>query len=290
MKRIFFPTVFMIIFLFPGLLLAQKTVRLQGTVYDASTHKPAKYVNIGIFENGIGTVSNNSGTFWLTIPSDKLNDSLTFSRIGYQTKKFPIRQILKEESFFLSRKAIPLHEVKIASKKLKVKEKGNITRSRSIVLAPTIKGYLGTELGTLIRLPDKPVYIKDFNFHIIYNRPDSVKFRLNIYAFDKTVGKNLLNRNIYFTVPGKTLGNFKVKLSKYDIVAHGNVFVSIEDLAVYISKGPDPKKKNDWYLYDRLDLSATITGSKSFYRKVSMDKWQKTKLHFSPGFWLTVAY
>lgn len=289
MKKIFFSPGIVMLFLFPGTLLAQHALKLQGVVYDSLTHKPAKYVNIGILEKGIGTVSSDSGKFEFTIPSDKLHDSLTFSRIGYRTKKLPIAQIQKKEAFFLVRKAIPLHEVEIASKKLKVKEKGNVTHSKSIVLGLSNVLSLGKEVGTLIRLPDKPVYIEDFNFHIVTNNPDSVKFRLNIYSYDKMIGNNLLKRNIYFTVPGKKVGNFKVNLESYHIEVRGNIFVSVEMLKDYVSKGPDPNKKFDKYFYDRLNVSGTITGSKSFYRKVSLGEWEKTGL-FSPGFWLTVAY
>lgn len=289
MKKIFFSPGIIVLFLFPGALIAQHAFQLQGTVYDSLTHNPAKYVNIGIFEKGIGTVSSDSGRFQLKIPGDKLNDTLTFSRIGYRTRKIPLAQILKKKSFLLTRKAIPLHEVKIASKQLKVKEKGNVTHSRSIVLGISKVLSVGKEVGTLIRLPDKPVYIRDFNFHIVANNPDSVKFRLNIYSYDKKIGNNLLNRNIYFTVPGKKLGNFKVKLKKYHIEVRGNVFVSVEMLKDYVSHGPDPNKKFDKYFYDRVNISGTITGSKSFYRKVSLGKWEKISV-FSPGFWLTVAY
>lgn len=291
MNRFYFPLFAAIFLLFPGLLTAQDTIQLNGVIYDAVTKKPVPYANVGIFEHGIGTVSNDSGQFFIQIPNVKQYDSLTFSRIGYHAQKRSLAVLLKEKKneVWLSPKTFRLKEVKIASKKLNARIKGNKTKARSIMLGLNSRN-LGHEIGTLIRLPDKPVYIEDFNFHIISNRPDSVKFRLNIYHYDKEIGKNLLKKNIYFTVPGKVLGDYQVDLRKYNIEVQGNIFVSVEVLVNYISQGPDPSKKFDQYHYDRLDISGTLTGSKSFNRKISLGKWEKTPYHFSPGFWMTVAY
>lgn len=270
-------------------IYGQESVEIKGVVYDSATRHPVEYTNIGIFEKGIGTVSDFSGRFSINIPGDLLNDSITFSRIGYYKKVISTLKLQQNalQTIYLIPKTIQLEEVKIDAKKLKIKTKGNKTRSEKIVLGISSSLSLGLETGTVIKLPDKPVYIKDFNFHIAYNRPDSAKFRLNIYSYDKKIENNILKKNIYFTVSGKTTGDFKVDLTKYNLVVQGDVFVAIEELAVY-SKGPDPKIKFDKYYYDRINVSATVTGSKSFYRKVSMDKWEKKSS--SPGFWLTVAY
>lgn len=290
MKKFFYLSAMMMLFTFPGALLAQHSLQLQGIVYDSLTHKPAKYVNIGILEKGIGTVSSDSGRFNLTIPADRLNDSLTFSRIGYQAKKLPIAHILKEKSFLISREAISLHEVKVTSKKMKTKVVGNNHRKGvSFVVERT---SLGKELGMVVKLPDKPVFIKDFSFYITYNRPDSVKFRLNIYSYNKhngQIGKNLLHRNIYITVPGTALGGFKVNLEKYNIVVNGDIVVAMEMVAMYLSKGPDPNKKADKYFYDRLYIAGTFLGSKTFIREVSLDTMKKTS-PASVSYKLTVAY
>ena len=283
----------MVILIVMGLFFnvtAQESITLKGTIFDTKTHRPVEYVNVGIFEKNIGTVSNDSGNFILNIPLSKIKDSVTFSRIGYYIKKVKISELLKDDSgnVFLKPQTIQLDEVKVLSDKLKVKTKGNKSTSRKIVLGIG-SSSLGKETGTLIRLPDKEVFIKDFNFHIISNRPDSAKFRLNIYSYDHGIKETILKKNIYFTIHKNDIGNFKINLSKYNIVVHGDVFVSVEVVALY-SKGPDPNLKNDKYFYDRINVSGTVTGLKSFYRKVSLGKWEKIGYNFSPGFWLTVAY
>lgn len=272
-------------------VLGQESIKLKGIVYDSATKQPVEYVDIGIRGKGIGTVSDDSGRFSLNIPADKRNDSLTFSCIGYHTKKIRITDFLskKENPVFLIQRIVQLTELKIVSKKLKNRTKGNKTRSKSIVLGISSSLNLGMEIGTVVKLPDKPVYIENFNFHIVYNRPDSAKFRLNIYSYDKKIGNNILNKDIYFTIHGKTTGDFKVNLTKYNIVVRGDVFVAVEVLADY-SKGPDPNKKFDKYYYDRINISGSIIGSQSYSRKISLGKWENEGHSFSPGFWLTVAY
>jgi hypothetical protein len=276
-------------------LMAQDTLKLVGSVYDSATRKPIQYVNIGIARQGIGTVSNDSGTFVLNIPAEKSNGSLTFSCIGYQTKKIKIvtHPAGKPIAVFLSPEVVQLKQVEVLSKKIKIKTKGNESRMSAIVFVVSHSFSLGVESGCVIKLPDKPVYIKDFNFHIVTNNTDSVKFRLNIYAYDgKAVGDNLLQQNIYFTVPGKMLGDFTVDLNKYHIVVQGDVFVAIEVVDIY-SRPVNPDIKNDEYKYDRLYISGTVFGSKCLRRKTSFGNWVKFEGipgTFSIGFWLTVAY
>ena len=278
----------------PAVSPAQNVIRLSGQVCNASTQKPIKYVNIGIAGQGIGTVSNDSGSFVLSVPSAKWNDSLTFSCIGYQPQKMKIATHSdgKPVVVFLKPEVVQLKQVEILSKKLKTKIKGNESRMSAIVFGVSHAFSLGVESGCVVKLPDKPVYIKDFNFHIVTNNTDSVKFRLNIYSYDGSVGKNLLHQNIYFTVLGKKPGDFKVDLSKYHIVVRGNVFVAIEVVDVY-SRPVNPAIKNDEYKYDRMYISGTIFGSKCLRRKTSLGNWVKFEGvpgSFSIGFWLTVAY
>ena len=273
-------------------LVAQDSTLITGHVNSAATNKGIEYVNIGIRGKSFGTVSDNSGSFSLLVP-DKFfkTDSLTFSCIGYKTKKLKISEMSApgENIVSLSPDIIRLDEVKIESKKLKSRTRGDVSRKNSIVLALSTSS-MGHEIGAVIRLPGKQVYLKDFNFHIISSHPDSAKFRLNIYTYNKKIGKNILASPIYFTIFNNASGDFTVDLTKYNLVVKNDIFVSVETVAVYTSKGPDPNKKFDQYYYDRVSISGTVLGTPSFTRKVSLDNWEKLGYSFAPGFWLTVAY
>jgi len=273
-------------------LRAQDSTTLKGFVKNALTNKGVEYVNIGIRGKSFGTVSDNTGKFSLGMLSEIINgDSLTFSCIGFETRTLMISKmsLKKDIIILLTPKTIQLDEVKIASNRLKSRIKGNVSRKESIVLALSTS-TLGHEIGTVIRLPDKPVFLKDFNFHIISNRPDSAKFRLNIYAYDKGIGKNILDSPIYFTVRNNMSGDFNINLTEYNLVVTNDIFVSVETVAIYVSKQPDLNKKNDQYFYDRVSVSGTVMGTPSFRRKVSLDKWERLGYSFSPAFWVTVAY
>lgn len=267
-------------------LYAQNSNTIIGSTVD-STNTSIEFVSIGIIGKGIGTVSNDSGSFILNIPSENFNDTLTFSRIGYYTKRLKINDLLiqKNANIILRQKVTQLEKIQIVSKGVKSKTQGNVTRAKGVVIAIN-SASPGHEVGTMIRLPKNKVYIKDFNFYIVYNGPDSAKFRFNIYSFSNEPVSNILNENIYFTLTNKDVGDYKIDLSKYHLYLNNDIFVSVETIAVYAQE-PDSNKMNDQDYFDRINISGTITGSKSLYRAVSLGKWQKIKMSFSPGFWIT---
>src|SRR5258705_13688572 len=63
---------------------------LSGKVTEAKTGKPIPFVNVGIFEKNIGTLSDPDGSFELTIPSQYAHDSIIFSSIGFRQRKIPV--------------------------------------------------------------------------------------------------------------------------------------------------------------------------------------------------------
>jgi hypothetical protein len=220
------------------LLNAQDVNKSHGIVADSSSHEVIEYVCVGIIGKDVGTVANGMGIYNLTIPEMFINDTITFSRIGYHTKSVNAKDLINQDSdtIFLSPKSTELSEVVISDKLTKTKTKGNTTRSRSFVMG-ILSGSVGGEVGTVIQLPNDSVLIKNLNFHILSDKPDSAKFRLNIYSFNKEVKDNILKENIYFTITDKFVGDFKVDLTKYHLYLCGKIFISIEPVAIF-SKGP----------------------------------------------------
>ncbi|HRP57084.1 carboxypeptidase-like regulatory domain-containing protein [Agriterribacter sp.] len=62
---------------------------IRGVVYDAETKAPLSYVNIGIKNKNIGTVSRANGTFSIEIPAQNEVDTLTFSMVGIRKRQLP---------------------------------------------------------------------------------------------------------------------------------------------------------------------------------------------------------
>jgi hypothetical protein len=280
-----------IILIIPTTLLnAQDACNFKGLIVDSSNiNSPVDFVSIGIIGKNVGTVLNDSGIFHLVIPNENIHDSLSFLRIGYYSKNMSIGDIKNQQNLkiYLIPKNIQMEEVLINTNKLKSKTTGNITRSKSIVGSVTSDtASLGQEFGTVFHLPKNSVFIKDFNFYITYNRPDSAKLRLNIYEYNnKGIGENLLNENIYFTIMAKNSGDYKLDLSKYKIHVRHDILISVENIAVYTSHGPDPGIKYDKFSYNKILISCSILGSMGFSRKVSLGNWRRT--NGSPGFWIT---
>ena len=66
----------------------------KGQVLNASSKNPIPFVNIGILEKGIGTVSDEEGFFHLPLNNlhIKPTDTLVFSSLGYETKKILVKE------------------------------------------------------------------------------------------------------------------------------------------------------------------------------------------------------
>ncbi len=64
---------------------SQQKIILNGTVYDKSNNSAVPYSNIYLKESKTGTISQNDGTFSLSVP--KLPDTLIISAIGYEKRK-----------------------------------------------------------------------------------------------------------------------------------------------------------------------------------------------------------
>ena len=98
---------------------------------------------------------------------------------------------------------------------------------------------------------------------------------------------NLLTENIYFTVRKKDFNNYKVNLSKFNIEVKGKIFVAVENVELNVSSISKPDNKRSENKSYRVNVSGTLIGSKSFYRKVSLGDWEKIGSSISPGFWIT---
>jgi len=273
-------------------IYSQTSFRVDGVIIDTVTNLPIDFANIGIIGKDLGTVANDSGHFHLYIENKFLHDSLTVARLGYFKKSIKISELANERInyIYLIPRTIELDQVQIEAKKFNTKIIGKKTSTKSAVMYfSSDSTKLGHEFGIIFHLPHNPVLIKDFNFHISYNRPDSAKLSLNIYRYSNDkIGESQLDKPIYFTIRNNDIGDYKVDLSKYKIWRSQDVLITIENLKIYISHGPDPKVKFDNFSYDRILISLALLGSKTYERKVSLGKWEKLSSIYSPGFWITI--
>lgn len=286
-----------------------------GKVLNRDTHKPIAFANIGIIGSGVGSISNEDGSFSLPIPAKNLNDSLTFSAIGFGKKKVPINYFLgsPEKLVLLNEKAYTLNEVLVyeAKEKNKIFEVGNRSHVGGVLETDTL--YSGRSIALLINPKSKkelqfPVYIQKASLRILRNNLPSFRFRIRLNRIDSVTGapgEDILKKSIIVT-SSKRSGWIDFDLSALHQLIDSPFFITFEQLVdrddrtkiadgyrEYIQKYPD-KLKIDTVLFEGkkevvktlrggIDLPGTfIAISKSdqhtsYERQTSFDDWKKVR-------------
>lgn len=234
-------------------------------VLDEETRQPLPFVNIGLLNKNLGTVSNEYGDFTLKLNPEFLLDTLRFSIIGYGKKDFVVQDYLAHEKteniILLKEEALLLEEVTLLrkkNKKYKRKILGNKTESKTLVGGFT-SNDLGNEIGFICRIRKSPTFVEAFNLSIAKNTYGRVRFRLNFYSLNQGMpNENLLDETIMIETNIES-GKVSLDLKAHDIVMDDDFLVSIEwieDLG-----------------FGELLFSAGFFGSNLYARSTSQGTW-----------------
>ncbi|MEL6987472.1 MAG: carboxypeptidase-like regulatory domain-containing protein, partial [Bacteroidota bacterium] len=224
------------------------------TIIDANTGTVISYVNIGIPEKAIGTVSDLNGVYEFEVQDE--NDEIVISCIGYKTIQITAKEFLVLEEVQLIPVEYAIDEVTVVASRFK----------NEVILGvenPTKRGmslgFGSNQLGTEVACPiavKQTTYIKSFNFVLNHAKGDSMIFRLNIYELNKDgIGEQILKEQIVIREKQKK-GLHTIDLSAIDLVLDQNVLVSLEWLEDDGGKGNQglsfnmrkSKKPNGFYL------------------------------------------
>lgn len=233
---------------------------IEGLVINEGKDTPVEFVNIGLSGKNIGTVSDESGKFSLFIDSQFDNDSLLFSKIGFQHFQVKVSDFrsMSEKVILLKEKTYDLSEVVI--KPIKVREELlGITTKNTSIQAGFKDNLLGYECGVLMKVK-KPAFIKRVNLNVANCTYDTVFYRLNIY---KVVGskefENILTEPIYVEMTKEQIGDqLTLDLRSRNIVVDGDFLVTLEHV-----KDLGPGTYN---------FCAALLG-KTYFRKTSQGEW-----------------
>ena len=211
-------------FILPGIVVSQ--AMYQGVVVDEKTKEILPYVNIGIKDKGIGTVTDDLGNFQLS--KSNPNEVITFSCIGYESRNFTGAELSTLDVIRLFPKTYRIPEITVSAKQFNSEERifgvRNKTRGHSIGFG---SAQLGTEIGALIYL-DAPTLIKSAHFVINHAKGDSMLFRINIYDYHNgKIGDNLLQDNI-FIQDKQRRGTIDIDMTAYDLILNRSVLLSLE--------------------------------------------------------------
>lgn len=260
---------------------------LTGKVIDDESQTGFPYVNIGIENKGVGTISNNDGTFTLKLNEQiSDNDEVVFSHIGYESQRLKVTDLLKMNIITLKAEVNALDEVLISANKGKLKEK-RLGRKSSGLIKVLFYGFysnyehdvvddaLGKETGMSFKIKEE-CKINKLNFYILTNQYKSLKFRVNFYEIeDGLPGNFLFNKNILFEVKDGFTGWFQVDLEEYDLYLDKE----IEDIAVTI-QWVESEKMNTHSKYFNIPLSKSFNRTQ-YIRNKAMDSWNKQKTALS---------
>ena len=254
----------------PSVVWAQ--LNISGRILDSLHQSPLAYVNIGIKNKNIGTVSTSTGSFELHIPKLFENDTLTFSLVGYSEINLPLQGDQTENSMeiLLSEKTIQLDHVLVIGKKHKeqkfgIKRRGTLIHFSDGMFNPEDS----FEIGQLIKLGESKIKVTSLNFFALNSDDKPRKFRINFYRYregkprEKIVHKNLIQSQII------NKGWVKFDLADQNIYLSGEVIAALEFLPT-----EDLEQK-------QINYEVKLGGSsKSYYRKSSLGGWNTPPHHY----------
>ena len=258
-----------------GLLPLQAQLAYRGSVVDATTGEPVPFVNIGVVDRAIGTVSNEEGDFLLEFRREDVGpaDILRISSLGYEAAEIPLsrlEQTTKHFTFRLNPAPIGLDEVVVSTAELfEVEEEVGYPNMMGRGI-----GYwkdsvaLGGELGSRIRVDKGLRRLNALFFQVLDNPSDSVQLRVNVYETDikstyPGTNANKSGKGILHTLrKGEDL--VVIDLSAAELWVSDDFIVSLELLGVYGT--------------ERVGLSlpaGASPGGESFRRYASQSRWER---------------
>lgn len=187
--------------------LSQKIVK--GNVLDQHNNKPIAFVNIGILNSSVGSITNGDGTFSISVPTSHSKDTLLFSALGYGTRKIPVSFINPDQSLtvLLSEKVTELEQVTVSAKKEKKKNfwLGNKYHKGGNIYADSVAA--GSAMALLIE-NKYPAYHEDLAFPIFVEK---ALLRISVNTFDEfKVRVRFLEEDSITQLPGKDIFNESV--------------------------------------------------------------------------------
>ena len=244
---------------------------LVGEVQETGSSELIPYVSIGILGERIGTVSNGMGKFSLQIPKGMTKGKVRFSVYGYEPLEIEISSLINQlkkngNIIRLNHIVFDQEEVKVvAPKKVKIKVLGKVSKSGTMSIGfPS--NELGTELGLFLNIK-KRTFLDEFNFYLLNNNYDSLKFRLNFYACDKRKNPtdSLLAEGVVFTVHNSYSGSMTIDLREYDLIVNEDVVLALEVIDGF---GKVEEGKENHLAF------AAVFGGNSFMRFTSQAEWE----------------
>lgn len=257
--------IFSLFLLLLALHAEAQSIKLQGKVLATDNGTGLPYVNIGIRNKNTGTASDEKGDFILALPEERLQDTLTFSAIGYEELSVPVRELAQRKPLEvkLQEKEHLLQEVEVHSRKLRTRKLGITGRLPVVWGSPENKDDKDVyEFANFIQVKGKPTELLSAHFYLTSTKLDSALFRINFYKNENGLpGERLVEKSIVQRLTTQD-GWISINLQPYDIYTEEDFYLGIEYL---------PTAGVDKFA---ISLGGKLGGS-SYTRKSSLGSWEK---------------
>ncbi len=204
-------------------------VTISGKVIDQN-NEALPYVNIGIVNTYIGTISEVDGSFRIVIPENFRNRQITFSMVGYKRQSIDISELSDTDStVVLEEDVINLDEVVISGTRQKLSIEKLGTRKWNAHRFMTDSIYAGAAISKKIEFPEEFGVIQ--YVRIGYkNSIQGLKMRFTFYASQNNRPARLLQSQQIISELKVQDGFHKVDLSVYQIMVEGDFFLILEPI------------------------------------------------------------
>ena len=267
-------------------LIAQEK-KVIGRLVDAETKQAIPYVNIGVFQKNIGTVSDENGNFVLGFSEySTASDSIIFSHIGYQTVKYALSQLLKSVGDIpLNPESKLLQEVSIKPKKMVKKFLGKNGKGLGLMhfnfytfYEKEVDDRLGKEAGVLLPVK-RDCFLNELQMNISSNEFSNLKFRLNLYkVVDGIPTELIMPKEVIFEIKEGYVGLYRLDLRSHNLYLSKDMGLVAATIQWVESKKTKPDSKY-------FSLYSSLSANSSFiYRAKSMANWVTSKQDISLGF------
>lgn len=239
----------------------------KSVIKNSVTKEPIPYAEIYFHKTNQSQLTDSEGEIYL---NKKFKEKITISCLGFKTKTLTADS--SRNIIFLYPKKNQLNEVVIKTPK-KVIEYGFHNISTNLFL-PTAQVKKAFYPAIYIKNPAPTIssYIKEIKARIkTLDNDEKGKIRLHLYQFDsstKTIGKELLNDNLIFTIGSKNdVKKFNVKAEHIKLPKNG-VLVALQLVngakTVTIRCGKDKRLK--------VKQSYTVPGFKLKNKGININK------------------
>lgn len=219
------------------------------------------------------TYTDAAGQYWLTLPVENENDTLTFSHPGYDDFSLPVKTLVSSQrkNVPLKKRAASNPEISFSKKRMKEIDLGfkdaPLTETPSFL---TINQDEGFELAQSIPVSVTPCKVTSVNVYFQDATTDSCTFRIQFYSWNGTLpGPRMIEQDIIQT-QAVSKGWLRFDLNNEEVILKDSFLVSISLLPSFKEKAAP---------VHFMMLPGTIPGS--FTRLNRLGSWEKSSSPFN---------